>query len=85
MEDPQYRALESIVSLDDDDLGTLKMQNLLFRMSKTPGKVRHPARRLGQDTDAVLRDVLELTDERLAALHASGTVEPAPETQPSEI
>ena len=84
MEDPQYQALESIVSLDDDDLGKLKMQNLLFRMSKTPGKVRHPARRLGQDTDAVLRDVLNLSDERLAALHADGTIEPKPDAEPSE-
>jgi len=84
MDDPQYKALNSVITVDDDDLGPIKMQNLLFRMSKTPGKVRHPAHRLGQDTDAVLREVLGVPDERLQELHASGVIEPRKEKQGAE-
>ena len=54
MSDPQYRALESITTVDDDDLGPIKMQNVMFRMLGTPGHIRHPGRRLGQDTAEVL-------------------------------
>ena len=31
MEDPQYRALDSITEVDDPELGRIKMQNMLFR------------------------------------------------------
>ena len=39
----------------DEDLGDLKMQNLIFRMGDTPGAIRWAGRRLGQDTEQVLR------------------------------
>jgi len=77
--DPQYQALESVVTVPDDDLGKVKMQNLLFRMSETPGEVRSAGRRIGQDTDAVLRDILGLSDERLRKLYESGITAPAEE------
>jgi crotonobetainyl-CoA:carnitine CoA-transferase CaiB-like acyl-CoA transferase len=77
-EDPQYRALESITTVEDPTLGPIRMQNLMFRMSETPGRVRHPGPRLGQHTDDVLRELLGLSDERLRALHAAGVIEPSP-------
>jgi crotonobetainyl-CoA:carnitine CoA-transferase CaiB-like acyl-CoA transferase len=70
--DPQYQALNSIITIDDADLGPMKMQNLMFRMSATPGQVRHTGPRLGEHTDSVLSDVLGLTAERLAELHRAG-------------
>jgi crotonobetainyl-CoA:carnitine CoA-transferase CaiB-like acyl-CoA transferase len=69
MADPQYQALDAVVRIPDEELGTVRMQNLLFRMSETPGAVRHAGRRLGQDTDQVLREVLGISDAELAALH----------------
>jgi formyl-CoA transferase len=68
MADPQYQALDAVVSVPDDELGTVRMQNLLFRMSETPGEVRHAGRKLGEDTDEVLREVLGMSDAELAAL-----------------
>ena len=83
VEDPQYKALGSVVTLPDEDLGSIRMQNLLFRMSETPGEVRHAGRRLGQDTDSVLRELLDLSDGELAELRRTGvTADPA--SAPSE-
>jgi len=44
-----------------------------------PGAVERPAPLLGQDTDRVLAEVLGLGGDELAALHAAGVIEPAPE------
>ena len=73
MRDPQYRALEAIVALPDEDLGTVRMQNLLFRMLGTPGRVRFGGRRLGQDNQAVYGE-LGVSPARLRELRAEGVV-----------
>ncbi len=53
MEDPQYRALDSIVTVDDPELGPMKMQNVLFRLSETPGEVGWPGPKLGEHNEEV--------------------------------
>jgi len=73
MKDPQYKALESIISVPDGDLGQVKMQNVLFRMSGTPGKVRWAGRKIGADTDDVLGD-LGYDANAIAALRTAKTV-----------
>jgi crotonobetainyl-CoA:carnitine CoA-transferase CaiB-like acyl-CoA transferase len=70
LDDPQYRALGSMVTLDDEDLGRLRIQNVLFRMLETPGSVRFAGRRLGQDTRRILAERLGLADARLDDLAA---------------
>jgi len=72
--DPQYQALGSIATLADDELGQVRMQNVLFRMGKTPGAIRWTGRRLGQDNDAVYRDELGIAPERLAELRKAGVL-----------
>jgi crotonobetainyl-CoA:carnitine CoA-transferase CaiB-like acyl-CoA transferase len=54
-------------------LGTIKMQNVLFRMSDTPGKVKRTGRRKGQDNAEVYKE-LGLSPERLTELQAGGIV-----------
>ena len=61
MNDPHVQEREVITTIDDEDLGPLKMQNLIFRMGGTPGAIRHGGRRLGQDTDSVLDDLLGIS------------------------
>lgn len=73
MKDPQYQALRSIISLPDEDLGQIKMQNVLFRLSDTPGEVRFAGRRLGQDNEAVYGE-LGIQPERLAELRSKGVI-----------
>lgn len=71
--DPQYQALGTIQTVDDAELGKLRMQNVLFRMSQTPGRIRWPGRPHGADTDEILETV-GVTREQLAALRESGIV-----------
>ena len=71
--DPQYAALDTAVRVPDQDLGELRMQNVLFRLSATPGRIRHAGRRHGQDTDEVLAE-LGLGPDEIAALRAGGVV-----------
>ncbi len=60
MADPQMLARDAITEVPDPDLGPLRMQNVLFRMSATPGAIRFTGRPLGADTDAILGEELGL-------------------------
>ncbi|WP_326595054.1 CaiB/BaiF CoA transferase family protein [Streptomyces sp. NBC_01803] len=73
MADEQYRALGSITELKDEELGTVKMQNVLFRLSETPGAIKWAGRPHGADTDAVLAG-LGLSAGEIAALRAEGAL-----------
>jgi crotonobetainyl-CoA:carnitine CoA-transferase CaiB-like acyl-CoA transferase len=48
-----------------------------------PSTVERPAPLLGQDTDRVLSELLGLTTDELATLHAAGVIEPVTGTTPS--
>ncbi|WP_406416822.1 CaiB/BaiF CoA transferase family protein [Streptomyces sp. NBC_01614] len=73
MTDPQYAALDTITTVDDPELGPLRMQNVLFRLSATPGTIRWTGRPHGADTDEILTD-LGLTASELAALRKEGAL-----------
>jgi len=73
MEDPQIVALDTITTVEDPDLGPIKMQNVIARMSATPGSIRSTGRALGADTDAILSE-LGLTDAEIAPLRERGIV-----------
>ncbi|BCM66236.1 MULTISPECIES: CaiB/BaiF CoA transferase family protein [Streptomyces] len=71
--DPQYQALDTVTTVDDPDLGPLRMQNVLFRLSATPGAIRWAGRPHGADTEAVLTE-LGLAPAEIAALRAEGAL-----------
>ncbi|MEV0631428.1 CaiB/BaiF CoA transferase family protein [Nonomuraea wenchangensis] len=72
-QDPQYEALGTFVELPDEELGTVTMQNVMFRLSDTPGEIRWPGRPLGRDTDEVL-DELDYSREHVAELREAGVI-----------
>jgi crotonobetainyl-CoA:carnitine CoA-transferase CaiB-like acyl-CoA transferase len=74
MEDPQFQALESITTVDDPDLGPIKMQNVLCRLSDTPGQIKWAGHRVGEDNEAVYGALLGLTNEQLQMLRAQGVI-----------
>ncbi|MDP9266137.1 MAG: CoA transferase [Chloroflexota bacterium] len=71
--DPQYAALGSLVDVPDDELGRVKMQNVMFRMLGTPGAIRWAGRKLGQDNEGVYGE-LGISTERLTELRRKGVV-----------
>ncbi|MEV0973778.1 CaiB/BaiF CoA transferase family protein [Microtetraspora glauca] len=73
MADPQLRALDAITTVEDPELGPLRMQNVMFRLSGTPGAIRWTGRPHGADTEEVLTS-LGLPPGRIAALRAKGIV-----------
>ncbi|MGW0873721.1 CaiB/BaiF CoA transferase family protein [Streptomyces sp. NPDC002740] len=73
MEDPQYQALDTITAVDDPELGRIRMQNVLFRLSSTPGAIRWAGRPHGADTEEVLTE-LGLTKAELTALREAGAL-----------
>jgi crotonobetainyl-CoA:carnitine CoA-transferase CaiB-like acyl-CoA transferase len=74
MQDPQYQALESITTVDDPELGPLKMQNVMCRMSDTPGQIKWAGHAVGQDNADVYGELLELKEEQLSALREKGVI-----------
>jgi len=73
MADPQYQALESLVAVPDPDFGPVVMQNVLFRLSDTPGAVVTTGPRLGEHNAEVFGR-LGIDTDRRAALARDGVI-----------
>jgi crotonobetainyl-CoA:carnitine CoA-transferase CaiB-like acyl-CoA transferase len=71
MNDPQYRALDSIITVEDPELGPIKMQNTLFRLSETPGDVKWSGPTIGEHNEEVYGD-LGIGKQELAELSGKG-------------
>jgi crotonobetainyl-CoA:carnitine CoA-transferase CaiB-like acyl-CoA transferase len=74
LEDPHFKALETIINIEDPDLGTIKMQNVMFRLSTTPGRLMWTGRKKGADTREILRNELGLTDLQIDKLAQLGVI-----------
>lgn len=55
--DPHIRATEMVTEVDDPDLGRMLMQNVMWRLTRTPGEIRFTGRQLGADTNEILREI----------------------------
>ncbi|MEW2359486.1 CoA transferase [Spirillospora sp. NPDC029432] len=73
MADPQFQALGTIATVPDDELGPVKMQNVLFRLSETPGRIESAGPPLGRHTEEILARY-GVDGGRLAELRAKGVV-----------
>ena len=74
VEHPQVKAREALVEMDHPRAGKVRMVGAPVRLSETPGSVRTPAPTLGEHTDQVLREVLGLGTDEIAALRAAGAL-----------
>lgn len=72
--DPHYLERGTIVTVDDAEFGTIPMAAPLPHMSKTPGHIRTLGPRLGEHTEAVLRELLGFDSQRLADLRTDGVI-----------
>jgi CoA:oxalate CoA-transferase len=72
--EPPVAEREMIVEYDHPDVGRVRLPGNPIKMSGVGATISKPAPRLGEHTDAVLRGVLSLSPDRIAALRASGAV-----------
>ncbi len=72
--DPQVAFNKSIVEMPDPALGKVRVQNVIPRFTKQPGKLRWVGKnKIGADTDDVLAD-LGYTPEEVRAMETKGIV-----------
>jgi crotonobetainyl-CoA:carnitine CoA-transferase CaiB-like acyl-CoA transferase len=54
---PFIRGREAIVEIEDAEMGSVPMHNIIPRLSASPGGFRRPAPRLGEHTDEILSEL----------------------------
>ena len=75
LEDPHFAARGSLVEVETERWGTIKMQNAFPRLSETPSAIRSPAPvQVGQHNAEIYRDLLELDDAELERLKAANAI-----------
>ena len=74
LDHPQFEARRNIATVDDGNGGEVLMPAVVPNLVGTPGRIRHAGQQLGQETDAVLGDLLGLSDRELEALRADGVI-----------
>jgi crotonobetainyl-CoA:carnitine CoA-transferase CaiB-like acyl-CoA transferase len=74
LEDPHFKAREAIVGVPYPEVGELKMQNAIPKLSETPGSVRWAGPELGEHNQEVYGDLLGFSDEKIKELKDSGNI-----------
>ncbi|HZQ38930.1 MAG TPA: CoA transferase [Dehalococcoidia bacterium] len=72
--DPHVAERGVLVDLEDPELGPLRMQGVVPKLSRTPGSVRTPAPTLGQHNADVYRELLGLSTSDLERLQRDGVI-----------
>lgn len=75
--DPHFADRDMVVEVPDDTIGSVKVVNVVPKLSATPGEIRWAGRRQGADTRTVLRDFLGLSDDEIADLEEKDAIESA--------
>lgn len=73
-EDAQFLANESIIQVQDEELGNVRMPAVVPKMSATPGRVQFPGKPLGSATRDVVSARTTLTKEQLDQLEELGVI-----------
>jgi len=73
-EDPQYKARENILLIEDERAGELAVPNVVPRLSGTPGGIDWLGSPLGAHNQEIFGDLLGLDDARIAELKGKGVI-----------
>ena len=74
MQDPQFRARENLLRVNDPRVGELLLPAPVPKMSRTPPTFRHAGRALGADNRSVYAELLGLGEAELQAHIAAGVI-----------
>lgn len=72
--DAHFKARDMIKEVTEQDLGTIKLANVVPKLSGSPGQIRWSGRRVGQDTRSVMRELGGLDDSQIDALNDAGAI-----------
>ncbi len=73
LSDPHVRHRETFTQVEDEELGPLRMQNVIPRMKDTPGRIRWAGPPKGKHTDEVLGGI-GYAPEEIARLREKGII-----------
>lgn len=74
VDDPVYAAREDIVTVDDGQLGPVRMQGVVPKLHSRPGTVWRTGPELGEDNALVYRDWLGLSAQEYGELASAGVI-----------
>jgi formyl-CoA transferase len=72
--DKTFSERENIIEIEDPDLGTVQMQNVVPRLANHPGDVWRTAPALGEDNSRVYGGYLGIEESDLDELRDSGII-----------
>jgi len=70
--DPQLQHRGYFLKLDHEEIGPISSLGQAFKLSKTPAEAQMPAPRLGQHTDYVRTEILDISDDEFVELLQAG-------------
>jgi crotonobetainyl-CoA:carnitine CoA-transferase CaiB-like acyl-CoA transferase len=73
-EDEHYAARENVIKVEDPEIGEFPMQNVVPRLTETPGEVHWTGPTLGEHNEEVYGELLELDDEERNGLLERGII-----------
>lgn len=69
---PHYAARENVTTVADDELGTIRMQNVVPRLTRSPGAIRHAGLTAGAHNHEIYGGLLGLSESELRELARAG-------------
>lgn len=71
--DPHFQAREAIITVPDDELGTVRMQCVVPRFSDTPGHVHRAGPKMGADNETIYK-ALGFDSDELESMRRDGVI-----------
>ena len=72
--DPHYRERNMVIDVPHPTLGTLPQPGVVPKLSRTPGRVSHAGATVGEHTEDILANKLNLSQKEIAALRQDGVI-----------
>lgn len=73
-ENEHYAARENVIRIEDPDIGEFPMQNVVPRLTGTPGEVRWTGPKLGEHNEEVYGELLKLDESARSDLSERGII-----------